>query len=474
MRLCILLWFILSASSCTPSPSQPVVHYPPRTSYSDSVRQYVNIDDPVIALTGVTVIDGTGTPARTNQTVLIQEGYIVATGPDDSIPLPPAAVLLELEGHTVIPGIVGTHNHLHMPRVPFMGYEASRLYLASGVTTIQTTGAASPEREKSLADSIHAGLLPGPDIYHTGPYFNGPDGSPVMITPRDSSHIDEVISYWTGQGVEWFKVYRHIRPGDLRQVIQIAHTYGANVTGHLCSVTYAEAARMGIDAIEHGFIHSFDHAPDKQPGLCSGSRTFRDTLAIDSPEVARVHRVLIDNGVAISTTPAIFEAQVPARAIADERTREVMAPWLITAYEDRQKRMAAAGDSWYFKEAWLTKSMAYNLAFYRKGGLLTAGLDPGLHNMPGFGDQRNFLLFVEAGFTTEEAIHVMTGNGAKLLGKTDTGTIEVGKQADLVVLRGDLVASSKAIEHVHLVFKEGYGFDPATLLIEVKGRVGNP
>ena len=445
---------------------------PPRSLYTSTVRSYLNINEPLVALTGVTVIDGTGNPARNKQTILIKDSYILDTGEEGSLTIPEEAVVLELEGRTVIPGLIGTHNHLHMPRVPFMGYAASRLYLGSGVTTIQTTGAASPEREKDLADSIKYGLLPGPYIYHTGPYFSGPGGSPVMITPRDSSHIDEVIKHWTKQGVDWFKVYRHIRPNDLRDVIRIAHAYGAKVTGHLCSVTFEEAALMGIDAIEHGFIHSFDHARDKQPGVCSGSTDFRDKVEVENPEVARVHQTLIDNGVALSTTPSIFEAQVPGRAIADDRSLEVMAPWLVEAYQERQQRMQDAGDSWYFKEAWLEKSMAYNLAFFKRGGLLTAGLDPGLHNMPGFGDQRNFLLFVESGFSTEEAIQVMTSNGAKLLGRTDIGTIEVGKRADIVVLKGNLLNSPEVIEQVEIVFKEGYGFDPDKLIDEVKGIVG--
>lgn len=359
-----------------------------------------------------------------------------------------------------------------MPGIHFMGFTASRLYLASGVTTIQTTGSASPAREKSMADSIHGGLLPGPDIFHTGPYFNGSEGSNVMITPRDSSHIDDVIKHWTSQGVRWFKVYRHIKPDHLADVIRIAHAYGAKVTGHLCSVTYVEAAQMGIDAIEHGFIHSYDHAEDKEAGLCSGSRDFRDALRIDSPEVDSVQQILIDHNVGLSSTPAIFEAQVPDRAIADERTLQAMSPRSVNTYNERQERMQARGASWYFKPVWLEKSMAYNLAFFQKGGLLTVGLDPGLHNLPGFGDQRNFLLLHEAGFSTEEAIQVMTSNGARLLGKEDIGTIEVGKRADLVILQGDLEATPGTIEQVVMVFKEGYGFDPEKLLEDVKGQVG--
>ena len=468
----LLLFLFLSTCAEDPTLRSPY-EVPPRTEYSEFVSQYVTVNAPTIALVDVKVIDGTGAPAKAGQTILLEGGYIKAVGPAGSVSIPLEAEILDFESHTVIPGIVGTHNHLHMPRIPFMGFSASRLYLGSGVTTIQTTGAASPEREKILADSIHAGLLPGPDIFHTGPYINGIDGSPAMITPRDSSHIDEVIKYWTDEGVRWFKVYRHITPAHLRDVIRISHAYGARVTGHLCSVTYQEAAEMGIDAIEHGFIHSYDHAAGKEPGVCSGDSSFRDSLEIDSPEVDRVQQFMIDHGVGLSSTPAIFEAQTPGRAIADERTLQAMAPWMVDAYHQRQKQMNEAGSSWYFKESWLEKSMEYNLAYFRKGGLLTVGLDPGLHNLPGFGDQRNFLLLHEFGFDVEEAIQVMTANGAQLLEKTDVGTIEAGKRADLVVLRGDLQAMPEVIQQVELVFKEGYGFDPQKLIAEAHGQIGH-
>lgn len=466
----LVIFVLISLSECTP---QPAVSGPSsRTKYADFASTYIKVDVPILALTNAKIIDGTGGSSLSGQTILIEDGYIKAIGPTEAIKMPLEAELIDLNGHTVIPGLIGTHNHTHMPGITMMDFTAPRMYLASGVTTIQTTGAAEPALEKHLADSIRNGLTPGPDIIHTGPYFNGSDGSDVMITPRDRQHIEDVIGYWAGQGVKWFKVYRHITPTHLQQVIEVAHAHGAKVTGHLCSITYREAASLGIDAIEHGFIHAYDYSADKTAGVCSGSRSFRDELAIDSDIVGQVHQALIDQGVAISTTLAIFEAQVPSRAIADERTLRAMSPTMREAYNQRRIRMLERGDDWHFKEEWLEKSMAHDLAFFKRGGLLTAGLDPGLHNLPGFGDQRNYQLLVEAGFSASEAVQVMTSNGAQLLELTDVGTVEVGKKADLVVLKGDLEARSGVIEEVELVFKNGYGFNPAKLLEDVEGQVG--
>jgi hypothetical protein len=126
-------------------------------------------------------------------------------------------------------------------------------------------------------------------------------------------------------------------------------------------------------------------------------------------------------------------------------------------------------------EAALKKEMAFELAFVRAGGLLMAGPDPTGNGgvLPGFGDQRELQLLVEAGFTPVEAIRIATANGARYLGRLDRiGTIEAGKQADLVVLKGDPTRRIADVENVEIVFKDGVGFDPVKLNASVRGMVG--
>lgn len=458
----LLPWLL--AGFCAQAPAQPTL--------SEEVRQYLVHEENLIALVDAAVIDGSGTPMQSAQTVILRDGLIESISATATTTVPDGAKVLAMQGKTLIPGIVGTHNHTHMPGNVILQYTAPRLYLASGVTTIQTTGSAAPYVEMNLARSIARGLEPGPEIIHTGPYMTGPDGNWVMTIPESEKAIRHFVDYWADQGVRWFKAYRHIRPEDLATLIEAAHARGARVTGHLCSVTYEEAAMMGIDAIEHGFLSSYDHATKRTAGTCSGGRSYRSTLAIDGPEVQRLHRVLIENGVAISTTPAIFEAQSPHRPGADERTLAAMSPEFVRRYHQQQQRMKAKGKDWYFKEGWLERALAYDLAFFRAGGLLTAGPDPGLHNLPGFGDQRNFELFVEAGFTVEEAIKVMTANGAQLLGRTDIGRIAPGARANIVVLDGDLSKNANVIRHTELVFKDGMAYDPLKLLEDVRGQIG--
>lgn len=437
---------------------------------SDYTHSFVSIDSPSIALINAKIIDGIGSPVKELQTVLIENGKIINIGASIKINIPNDYHTIDLSGKTLIPGIIGTHNHMRLPQRAML-HTSPKLYLASGVTTIQTCGTGNPLEELAIAKSIQNGLQPGPEIVNSGPYFTGPNGKSNFIRFIDERKVRDTIRYWAEQGVKWFKVYRNIRPQDLKVIIDEAHKNNAKVTGHLCATTYQEAAELGIDAIEHGFIHSYDHAEGKELDLCSGSRDFRSSLTIDNNEVRHVQQILIKNNVALCSTLSIFEVQ--ARGEADERDIEVMSPFHQEAYNLRRKRKQEQGKDWYFKEDWLLKSMKYDRQFYNHGGLLVAGLDPGLHNMPGYGDQKNYELFIEAGFKSEEAIQVMTNNGAKLLEKMNVGSIEIGKIANLVVLDGDLEKEPKVIRMVNTVFKQGIGYDPMKLIEAVKGNVGS-
>ena len=113
--------------------------------------------------------------------------------------------------------------------------------------------------------------------------------------------------------------------------------------------------------------------------------------------------------------------------------------------------------------------------FVAAGGVLGAGVDPtGMGGaLAGYGDQRNYELFIEAGFAPQQAVQIMTANGAKVLGvEKQLGSVERGKLADLVLLKGDLTADPSVIRNPTVVFKDGIGYDPAKLIASVQGRVG--
>jgi imidazolonepropionase-like amidohydrolase len=424
------------------------------------------------------VIDGTGGPPRPDQTVIIADGKIQAVGPSGSTAPPSGARVIDATGQTLIPGLIGMHDHTFYTnsagRRNQLNTSAPRLYLASGVTTIRTTGSISPYAEISLKQQIERGDVPGPRMHISGPYLTGPD--PVVerkhiTTPEEARRV---VDYWADEGATWFKVYTEISRANLAAITEAAHRRGLKVTGHLCSVGYREAVEAGIDALEHGLMANLEYHPGKQPDRCPGAdlATYSQ-LDLQSEAVQSTFRAMIKKGVAMTSTLAVFEISLPNRPDLQQRVLDAMSPDVQREYLATRDRLAKQpGQSAYFDT--FRKAMAYERAFVQAGGLLAAGVDPTGNGgaLPGYGDQRNHELLREAGFTVAETVQIMSANGAKVLGATDLGTIAPGKTADMVLLRGDLAANPAVIREVETVFKGGVGYDSAKLIASVRGLVG--
>jgi imidazolonepropionase-like amidohydrolase len=257
-------------------------------------------------------------------------------------------------------------------------------------------------------------------------------------------------------------------------VIEAAHSRGLKVTGHICSVSFSEAAELGIDNVEHGLYTNSDYVADKQPDECP-STMMASLLSLDleSPEVDATFRDMIDHGVAMTSTLAVLETFVPDRPPLDQRMLDLMAPEIREEVLETYAAIQAMGDSPWPR--FFEKILAYEKAFVDAGGLLAAGVDPTGYGgaIAGLGDLRNYELLIEAGFTPVQAIQIMTENGAKVLGEYERyGSIEPGKLAELAVIEGDPVARPAEIRNVALVFRDGLGFDAPKLIESTKGIVG--
>ncbi|MDP9413948.1 MAG: amidohydrolase family protein [Pseudomonadota bacterium] len=467
---------------------------PPPVAPGPNVARFVKVTAPTIVLRHVRVIDGTGAPPLEDRTVIIEGGKIKAvTGPDARVP--GGATILDMTGRTVIPGIVGMHNHIYYiarpgldaaghsdepsPLVPQMTFSAPRLYLAAGVTTIRTTGSVEPYADLNLKAQIDAGALAGPHMDVTGPYLEGPNSRFIQMHQlKDADEARRMVAYWADQGVTSFKAYMNITRAQLKAAIDEAHRRGIKVTGHLCSVTYPEAAALGIDDLEHGFWANTQNDPGKAPDLCP-STAGAPTLAgmdADGQEARALIQQLVDARVAITSTLPVFEPSSPAYRPLSTHVLEALSPQARADYLTLRSLAAATPPERAAARARLwANELKLERAFVAAGGLLIAGPDPtGAGNvLPGFGDQRAIELLVEAGFTPLEAIRIGTLNGATYLGLADRiGSIAPGKNADMVVVSGDPSRRIADIEKVEIVFKDGVGYDSAALLASVKGRYG--
>ena len=451
-------------------------------------RQFIRTDAHVVALLHVRVIDGTGAAAKDDQTIVINDGKIQSVEPSATAKVPANAQTLELNGYTVLPGLVGMHNHMFFPMggsppmYSNMGISFPRLYLALGVTTIRTTGSVAPYTDLEIKKLIDAGRMIGPKMHVTAPYLEG-EGSftPVMHTLTGADDARRMVNYWADLGATSFKAYMNITRDELRAVVEEAHKRKLKVTGHLCSIGYKEAAEIGIDNLEHGLFADSEFVPNQQPDQCpQGVQNSLRQLDLNGAAAQETIRTLVSKNVAVTSTLPVFEAAgAPlaqsgigaSSALLNPRVLNVMNTDARVRYLSARARVSSESNF----VPLLRKAMDFERAFVKAGGLLIAGLDPTGNGgiVAGFGDLREVELLVEAGFTPPEAIMIASLNGAKFLGEdARIGSIAPGKLADLMVVKGNPVTTISDIENVEIVFKDGVGYDSEKLIQSVQGLVG--
>ena len=252
---------------------------------SPEVRKFIKFDQPLIALSNVRVIDGTGAPAQEHRTIILKNGRIDAVT-DAAVAPPAGAHVIDLAGRSVMPGLVGMHNHLMYTasinmdeddKIPLPGFfvtelafSAPRMYLAAGVTTMRTTGSIEPYTDLNIRRMIDANQIPGPHIDVTGPYLEGKDSFfPQLALMEETEQVRKTVAFWASQGMTSFKAYMNISEAVLGAAIDEAHKHGTKLTGHLCAVDYRQAAALGIDNLEHGPVFTdSEFVPNRKKDVC--------------------------------------------------------------------------------------------------------------------------------------------------------------------------------------------------------------
>jgi len=327
---------------------------------------------------------------------------------------------------------------------------------------------------------IDSGRMAGPHMDVTGPYLEGANSLFIQMHQlRDAEDARRTVAFWADQGVTSFKAYMNITRAELKAAIDEAHRRHLKITGHLCSVTYPEAAALGIDDLEHGFFVNTQLDPGKQPDKCTTTAGTPTLIAMKpgSPEANALIKLLVDRHVAVTSTLPVFEQSLALHAPLNPKAMAVLTPQAKESYLYLRNLAASRGTSprgQAFAEAY-RNDLGLERQFVAAGGLLLAGPDPTGNGgvIPGFGDQRELELLVEAGFTPLEAIRIGTLNGATYLGLADRiGSIAPGKNADLFIVKGNPAAKIADVENVIVVFKDGVGYESAKLLQSVKGRYG--
>lgn len=427
-----------------------------------------------VVVTGGWLFTSTGNDRIRNPGILIRAGKFLRVGGDLSIAAANAERVQVADTETVIPGLFDLHAHYAVEL-----FNAGRkdetaaypsLFLANGVTSTFPAGEMDANAMHDLRVRIENGEQPGPRLLNSGPYFG--TARPGWNRAITAQQIYAEVDHWAELGVKGFKA-KGVTPDELRALVERAHFHGLTVTGHLDSgnrnsVNPRDAILMGIDRIEH-FMGGDAFTPDKSAYASYEHMTF------DTPEFKRIAALYKEHHTNFDATlsaygyygkkdPEVFTY------FADEKS--FLTPYMRAIIDARPPRQV----NQQFENIYWTKRKEVK-AFYDAGGgdLITLGTDH-----PSWGEfftpfsvHRELLSLSLSGIPNAAVLRIATINSARAMGFGDRlGTIESGKWADLVVVRGNPLQDIRRTRLPRVVVKAGRVYDPATLMKSVEGKIG--
>jgi imidazolonepropionase-like amidohydrolase len=396
----------------------------------------------VTAIMGGRLIDGTGRPPVEDSVVLLRGGKIIAAGPAASVPIPRGAEFVDAKGKSVLPGLWEMHAH-------FEQVEWGPIYLATGVTTARDVG---NEREFIVAahDAIAAGKGVGPRLVMAGVVDGSGPFSLGLIRVDTPKQAREQVQKYKAAGFQQIKIYSSVKPDILKVVTAEAHRQGMTVTGHIpFGMNAIQGIEDGMDQINHvEYITPLMVDPKSQ------------TIDPDAPNVKKVIKLLLEHHVVLDDTLALMEVILhpldhPISGFEPGILK--VAPELREALETMGTPPPKAEQS----AATFRAMVATVRVLHQAGVPIVAGTD---QTIPGFSLDREIELHVQAGFTPMEAIQSATLVPARAMGmEKDSGTIEVGKRADVILVDGNPLENISDIRKVSAVFAAGKMYQPAAL-----------
>ncbi|GMV07263.1 MAG: amidohydrolase [Gemmatimonadota bacterium] len=445
----------------------------------------------VVAIEGATLIDGRGGTPLSNALVLVSGGRIRAVGHAGSVQVPSGATRIDARGMTLLPGFVDVHAHVTLGPV---GFDRDRsppaivalpdpegsgrnlaLLLAHGVTTARDPGGAA-ERTVAARDSVLDGLLPGPRLFVAGEVIDQatfPGLSAPVSTPEE---IRQEVRRQAAIGVDVIKLYASLTPELVAAGIDEAHRQGLPVIGHIMGTSWAEAAALGLD----GIVHIIGWSPKLLPESSRAAYTsmlggtqylygWLEHLDLAAPEMRRTVDLLAQRRVAVDPDLVVFERAMRGDDPAVTQSPELsMAP---PALLENWRSFFTFNTGWSADDyararaAW-PKALELTKLLFDRGVLLGAGTDASNPwTVAGESFHREMELLVQAGIPPLDVLGIATRNGARILGiDDDSGTVEVGKRADLVLLREDPLRDISATRSIEWVMKGGEIHRPQEIL----------
>lgn len=451
-----------------------------------------------LAITHVTVIDATGAPARPEMTVIISEGRISALGQSAQVKIPADAEVLDATGKFLIPGLQDMHLHLTVTPDQAVSREVILpMLVAYGITGVRDMGS-DWQRLRQLREAISKGKIIGPRILSPGPFVDGPQlPNNVTLPVASEDEARQVVRKLKSDGVDFIKVQALLAPAEWRAVLSEAAQQHLTVAGHIPErISAFDVATFGQRSIEHispvipgdaGLLlacsgqeaelraESLEFEKASQQPNADRQQSFKRQRALQSRMISTYDPAKCERLMALLVKQQVWAvptqifgrqfAPLDANDVPRDEALGLIPKSTRTRWETRRNAVikASSNEDFAFRKSMFEKSRALVGVMHRAGVRLMAGTDAiDGYVLPGLSLHEELALMVESGLTPMEALQTATRNPALFLGKlASSGTIERGKQADLLLLDADPLTNISNTRRIHAVILNGQRISPA-------------